>query len=185
MADIDIQQLVEAKLASYGDQIVTRIREKIIENGSLASGDLYNSISYDVQSDSGIVSLNIYANDYFPFVDQGRLPGKRPPIDNILSWVKVRGLRPKPGSGIPEKSKGLPRADRSLAFLIARKIGLDGIKPTNMLGDTLDEISDPLTSDINDLIVEAITEILGSQWEELAQSINSNIIDITVNFNRQ
>lgn len=53
--------------------------------------------------------------DYAVFVDQGRKPGKQPPLKTIQQWCKEKGI------------------NQSAAFPIARKIGERGIKPTNFL----------------------------------------------------
>lgn len=51
------------------------------------------------------------------FVEHGRSPGKRPPKNAILEWMKAKGIR------LPEKQM------EQVAFLIARKIGKKGTKP--------------------------------------------------------
>ena len=53
---------------------------------------------------------------YGRFVRGGRRPGRRPPIEALIPWV--------------QKKLGVPASRvRSVAFLIARKIGKKGIKP--------------------------------------------------------
>jgi len=71
-------------------------------------------------------------------MEKGRRPGqRRPPIDAILPWVR-RKLRPKPEplktkrkaklKGWARRANRLAAAERSVAFLVARKIGDQGIK---------------------------------------------------------
>lgn len=181
MADIDIENLVKERLTQYGTRIIERIKERLQEQDKLASGDLYNSISFDVEVEGGIVSLNVYANDYFKWVDQGRPPGKQPPMWKILKWTDNRGIHPR-STGIPQRSFGLPRADRSLAFLIARKIGMEGIKPANILSTTIEEVNDPMVTDLTAIITQAIVDIIGKDLEDIAQQVNSSVLNMTVNY---
>ena len=60
---------------------------------------------------------------YHDIRDQGRKPGKRPPVDALIPWVGSK-LGVPPG---PER--------RQVAFLIARKIGQKGYPGANMVGE--------------------------------------------------
>lgn len=56
------------------------------------------------------------------YVHEGRSPGKRPPISAILPWV--------------ERKLGLAGSEaRSVAFLVARKVGRRGVSATPFLRD--------------------------------------------------
>lgn len=52
--------------------------------------------------------------NYIMTLENGRRPGKMPPVQPILSWIQSRGITPDDIS------------QESLAFLIARKIGREG-----------------------------------------------------------
>ena len=179
--DLAIEQLVRDRLTKNGDLIVARIKEKLIAQGKVASGQLLDSIGFDLKVENGIISLNILSNDYFYYVDQGRKPGKQPPIFKILQWMDFKNIRPI-STGIPKNRFGLPRADRSLAFLIARKIGRDGIKGTGILSSTMEETNDPLVHDLTALITQAIVDIIGKDMLGIAQEVNSSILNMTVNY---
>lgn len=58
----------------------------------------------------------LYAPDWFQYMIYGRGPGKQPPPDRMLAWVQ-KNPSLFSGSGISEKS---------MAFLIGRKIGREG-----------------------------------------------------------
>lgn len=181
MADQDIENLVRERLTKNGDQIVARIKEKLIAQGKIASGDTLNSIGFDIQVQNGVMDLNILANHAFYYVDKGRKPGKQPPIFKVLQWMDFKNIQPI-SRNIPSNHFSIPRADRSLAFLIARKIGRDGIKPTNILSSTLEETNDPLIKDLTALITQAIIDIIGKDLEEIAQQVNSSVLNMTVNY---
>lgn len=62
----------------------------------------------------------LYGAYHSQFMELGRRAGKRPPIAAILKWIEDKKLTPRPGI-----------SKRALAFLIARKIGRDGIRVPN------------------------------------------------------
>lgn len=76
-----------------------------IGKGIFASGRSASSLKEVTEPTGG----KLFGRAYFHFQKFGRRPGKFPPIDAILNWIKDKGIR----SDIPEKS---------LAYLIARKI---------------------------------------------------------------
>lgn len=63
---------------------------------------------------------------YHDVVEDGRRPGKMPPVEALIPWVASK-LGVPPG---PER--------RAIAFLIARKIGRQGTRPANMVEDGWD-----------------------------------------------
>ena len=69
-----------------------------------------------------IVYMNL--EEYWKYIEYGRKPGKRPPINSILKWIRVKGITPR---------GGIKMSHRSLAYVIARKIGKDGIKARPVL----------------------------------------------------
>jgi len=58
---------------------------------------------------------NLFAPDWIQYMIYGRGPGKQPPPDRMLSWVKSN----------PEFLNS-DISEKSLAFLIGRKIGREG-----------------------------------------------------------
>lgn len=98
--------LVEAILKNFAEDVIAGIREGIPN----VTGKSAASLGYRI--DAG--GLEIYSSEkYFTVLETGRKPGKRPPIDVILQWIKDKPI----ASDINPKS---------LAFLIARKIGEEG-----------------------------------------------------------
>jgi len=59
---------------------------------------------------------NLFAPDWLQYMIYGRGPGKQPPPDRMLAWVKKN----------PELLSGSDISEKSLAFLIGRKIGREG-----------------------------------------------------------
>jgi hypothetical protein len=104
---------VQATLEQYKDKIVTQLKDRLAEQGLVASGKLQNSI-YGVVTETGI---NIFAEGYGTFVEEGRGPGKMPPRNKILEWVESRNLQ-----SINPKYK----RPKDIAWMIARSIAEKG-----------------------------------------------------------
>jgi hypothetical protein len=96
----------------------------------------------------------LFGKGYFHFQKVGRRPGKFPPIDAILQWIKDKGIQ----SDIPEKS---------LAYLIGRKIAKSG---TDIF------LGRRRGLDVQDEILEARKELAATigkiKKDELIQKLN-------------
>jgi hypothetical protein len=105
--------------------IITRI---LVENDKRATGDLIRSLDFQVVKEVSGWMLKLKAESYFKYVDQGRRPGKQPPIKPIQSWIEKKGI----------KIQGY--SSKQTAFVIARSIGKKGIKPLNIMDKLINEI---------------------------------------------
>lgn len=79
-----------------------------------ATSTTANSITVEKKGEAHYHAGPHVASAYW--LEHGRNPGKQPPKDAILDWMKVKGIR------LPEKEA------KQVAFLIARKIGQQGTK---------------------------------------------------------
>ena len=111
----------------------------------VASGSLRASIMVVPTSKKGVISFQIFANDYFQWVQSGRKPNKEPgkgvPIDAILDWMNARGIFATDVSNVKYKSL---QSQVSTAYIINRsrikkgkkalpmKVLLDWIKEKNV-----------------------------------------------------
>lgn len=124
-----------------GDRVVANMRKIIKQGDRVASGKLYWSISYKIITRKNGLTIRFFAKDYGPkgnVVDVGRARsnkgarGSKVLENNILSWMKVKGIRPKSISakGRGQGPRGRKREDlyRSAAYLIAEKIHNNGWK---------------------------------------------------------
>ncbi len=97
----------------YGAQVIAEAKTRLLGFGRRATGNLYNSLDYDVKETTKGVQLQFFAEDYLINVDQGRGAGKKqPPLDKIRDWCRIKN--------IPVEA----------AFPIARAIGRRGIPAT-------------------------------------------------------
>jgi hypothetical protein len=110
-----------------------RMKRKVGRNytNAVASGTLEKSLAYRLKIKGKSIDISIYAkgkaSQYFLARENGRKPGKQPPVDAILDWMRIKPikLRDKESGKFKKPTEALKR---QVAFLIARKIGRDGIK---------------------------------------------------------
>lgn len=146
---------LSAALSAFLDDLTQKYKELLARDGKNASGNLSRSvkaldISFSTKSVTGSISLA----SYWKYVEYGRKPGKMPPVSKILEWVRVKPDLPRP------RNNAKPPTDAQLAFLIARKIGRDGIKPGNQLEEALNivwmkhkkDISDAISADLQEAV---------------------------------
>lgn len=154
--------LVDEILRQFGERIVNQLKldignKKITKFGAVnASGKLKESIRYEVSSGT----LRVYALGYSYFLEFGRKPGKRPPTAAIAQWIEDKGI--VPDGKISKKS---------LAFLIAKKIGEKGSLIYQQGG------SDLLSGIINeDLINDIKSEVFTAITDSVVNSFRSNVL---------
>ncbi len=99
-------------LNKVGSELTSEMKTRLKGSGKVNTGKLLNSIKYKVTEKKDSVELDFTMLEYGEWVDQGRKPGKQPPLDKIRKWCIQRG--------IPVKA----------AYPIARSIGKHGISPT-------------------------------------------------------
>lgn len=147
-----MNEFVTELLNRYGQRIVTELvrdiqTKQVTKYGAVnASGNLAKSIRYEVKGGT----LLVYGNDYIFYLVYGRKPGKAPPRDVIVQWIKDKPIR----SDIPINS---------LAYLIQRKIAKQGTLIYEQGGSTLlsGVVNQQLISDLSsDLFTAALDESL-------------------------
>jgi len=99
-----------------------------------SSGRLSKSLLYDLNQRGDKITLDFGAGgvggNYLEYVEEGRPPGKQPPISDILKWVRIKPLNPRN----LKNGQLLKRTDarlKSMAYVIARKIGKYGTEATH------------------------------------------------------
>ena len=114
-------------LKMFGQDYIKILTVLLKKHRKNASGALINSINYRVKEDIDSALIEIEANDYLINVDQGRKPGKYPPVREIAKWCKLKGI------------------PQGAAFPIARSIFKFGIQPTNILREVSREFETSAT----------------------------------------
>ena len=102
------------------DLLVEKLREKIAAQDHNATGALSQSVEAEAVELADRWCIEVRANHYGKYVNNGRQSGIMPPIDIIYEWMKVRNI----GADLQKESQR-----RSLAFVISRSIRDKGIPP--------------------------------------------------------
>lgn len=154
---------LEQVLKSYGQTLVDEYKKRLAENDKRASSTLINSVQFVYNHQGNKYEVNLSLVDYWKYVENGRRPGKFPPVNKILQWIRIKPILP-----YPDKNGRLP-TENQLAFLISRKIANEGIEAGNYLEDTVDKTYTPFERDLiaaleqdlyesSDVILKAITQ---------------------------
>lgn len=123
---------LEKALEEFLDALCAKWRELLKRDGKKATGDLIKSIQpMALKKSVSRIEGSIKARDYWKYVENGRRPGKFPPIDKIEKWIKVKPVK-------PIAVNGRTPSTRQLAFLIARSIATNGIKPGKQFHEAFD-----------------------------------------------
>lgn len=148
--------IVTSQIEKLVEQLASLYRKNLEE--SIASGTLSN-FTFRINLQGNYFEVIFLLPEYWQYVEYGRRPvSKRPPIEAIERWIEVKPI-------IPYAVNGKVPDTRQLAFLIARKIGRDGIegkKPLTkaMYSDNaeniIQEIKQAFANQVNDYLIEQI-----------------------------
>lgn len=131
---MNVQPLISELL----DNIKKVYIDKQTSQGIRSSGKSADSLRVEASDKAGA----LYGAKYFYQQKFGRKPGKFPPIDDILDWIRAKGITPRE----PKTTQ------RQLAYLFARKIAQSGTDVYQKKRDGLE--------------VEQEVEILAKQFSE-------------------
>lgn len=119
-----VNRSIESLSDEYGELLVAALKKNLADVGKYASGDLIDTMYYEVKSAEGKSVIQVYANSYLRFVDKGRAPGKFPPLWAISKWASIKGI------------------SQRAVFPIARKIAEKGIPATNVINTTINQVNE-------------------------------------------
>lgn len=138
-------------LNDFGKFLVEEYKDKLILEDVNASDNLYNSVTYMVESNDKTFEVKLSLADYWVFVEKGRRAGgKFPPVSAIERWIEVKPVLPKP------MSNGKLPTNKQLAYLIGRKIAIEGISPKPLLQRSVDDV----WNNMREFISEALAKDL-------------------------
>ena len=148
----NLQQVLD----DFTKDVAETYKSLLLRDGKNATGELISSIRpMTPELVNGTFECSLSLAPHWKYVESGRRPGKFPPIDNILDWVKA-----KPQLARPNRLDRKEIAPKQLAFLVARKIATKGIQPGNQLSEAMDivyarwkdRIDAAITADIETVI---------------------------------
>ncbi len=96
-------------LEDIGNELIEEIRKRLSDKGINATGNASRSLNAKVTN----IKLEIKGDRYIGALDEGRPPGRFPPVDAIRDWVAQK-------LGISGNE------NNSIAYLVGRKIANEG-----------------------------------------------------------
>lgn len=131
----EVLQNFLSTLEEYTEKAEELYKRKLTDKGINASYKLLNSVETTVKRGDDTFTVVINLEPYWIFVENGRGPGRFPPKDKILEWIRIKPVIPY------SDSRGRLPTEEQLAFLISRKIAEQGTEPKRVLAETVDELN--------------------------------------------
>jgi hypothetical protein len=126
-----------------------RMKRKVGRNytNAVASGTLEKSLAYRLQIKGQSINISVFAKGKASQYFLARENGRRPPVSAILDWMRIKPikLRDKESGKFKKPTETLKK---QVAFMIARKIGRDGIKGWNAFEYAYENIWDEYESKV-------------------------------------
>lgn len=136
-------------LNDFGRELTDKYKSNIIKDDAVASGELLDSVRYIFNKKNTSFEISMEMAEYWKYVESGRKSGRFPPISAIREWVRVKPVIPRPYNG------KLP-TENQLAFLIARSIAENGIKPRPIFKDSLNDVMKDFESGLEDAFTKDV-----------------------------
>ena len=123
-----------AVLEEYAQEVRNLYQDNLIRNDRIATGDLLNSIDYQVQFNGVAYEVQLKLEDYWKYVEEDTKP-HWPPVNKILEWISAKPIIPK------ADDRGRIPTPKQLAYLIGRKISRVGTEGSHDLKDAIEVIN--------------------------------------------
>ena len=156
------------KFAKY---VIQQAKTNLTKQKRNASGDLYNSLGYDLKVNPNSFSLEFFMEDYGAFIDEGVHGSKSSyletrnsrfeftgrfktiPTSAIDKWVVRKGIAPR-----DEKGRFIKRD--SLKYVIAKSIYEKGIRASFFFTKPFEKAFDRLPPDVVEAFALDIDDLL-------------------------
>lgn len=147
-------------LNAYGQTLVEKYREELIDGDHIATSNLFNSVRSQVTVNGQSFVVEFVMPLYGEFLEQGTKP-HFPPLNAIEDWIHVKKIVPR------RDDQGRLPTEKQLAFLIARKISEVGTKSLKLF-----ETANALTlKEWNALIDQAVAEDVSNNLDEIIRAL--------------
>lgn len=139
------------KIKEFGRDYVKILTRELLREGKNSTGRLIRSIDYRLVQDAEIIRMELLAEPYLKWVDEGRKPGSYPPIKPLIDWVNIKGL------------------NTGVAYAIQKSIYKFGIKPTNVIQRVIREFetSPTLRNRYEEEVVNSIIEMINDKYNTI------------------
>jgi len=140
---------------NWGNELIAQMQNRLRINKTNATSSLSQSIEPQIKGTQSGYRLTVLMEDYWQYVEEGRRAGKMPPIKNIYEWIRYK----RPMQDKIQQSPDKIAATKSLAYVIARKIGQKGTKAQPFVTPSLKQVT---TQTLAQRIGRYIADTLGS-----------------------
>ena len=153
----------DAAMMKLGSLLVSKYRERVIEDNTVATGGLKNSFVYRVKQTGAVINLEVLASKVAEVIDTGRGRGELPPpYSSIIRWMNAKGITPKKGN--------TARDYKAASIAIAKSISANG---------TIKRFGNTGTNFIKEVARqyegEGILEVLEGYKTDIENAINETI----------
>lgn len=157
-------------LSEYGDRFRQNAQQLLLDDDKVSSGELVNTITYSIKTSNVLIHVNVSLQDYYKWVAEGRSPGKFPPVQNIIQWIRSKPIIPT------ENGLGKIPTENQLAYLIGRKIARDGIEGNDFFNKASDETWNEFQSKLDEALTQDLEDINLAEWRTVTSNGYSKII---------
>ena len=128
---------IENTLNDFGRQLVNSLKSSL--QNAKPGASLDNDIDFTLQTNGDAYNLQLSLPSYYKWIDGGRKPGRFPSPQVLTNWINNKGLKLSSKKIRASSSKTLSpqNENKSLAFLIGRKIATKGISATNFYSNVV------------------------------------------------
>jgi hypothetical protein len=144
---------LDSQLTKYAKYVIQQSRSNLTKDDK--KGDLYESLTFDIQIEDDAILVDFLMNDYGQFVDQGvkgadpslidnpktgrkgyqkapmskfKYKSKMPPLDMLVSWAKKKNVRFRVAKGQKGAGQFKKGSYRSMGFWLQKSIYAQGLK---------------------------------------------------------
>lgn len=153
-------------LAQFEKDIERVLKNNLIKNNRVASGNLLKSISVSETRNDDSITIVLNSADYLKQVSEGRKPtsgsGNGSLKEKIKTWIEQKNILPRENNITKDQ----------LAFLIARKIHREGYEGSNDYAMAVEEVSNKYIPKLQ----EALNEDLQIEAQMLINTSVGKII---------
>ena len=129
---IQLNEVVKV-LEEFAIDIRDRYKDVLTSHDRIASRNLIDSIKTNVVVGDKEFLVTMTLADYWKYVEYGSAP-HWPPMSAIQRWIEVKPVIPRPGNN------GKIPTTKQLAYLISRKISIEGTEGSHDLDKTKEDI---------------------------------------------
>jgi len=191
---------MEKLLAGYIERFLNKAADNLNKTNSVTTGNLLDSLDFNIESNRNGYTINFTALDYYKFVDKG-VRGAGRSAKNSTSPYKFKYITPSKShvtaiekwiirnrltatakdvnkygrTGRERKAIGATMGRKTLAFLIARSIKRDGLYETGFWSDAFEETFRDFGVKMSEALGKTITVNLQQMAAEVQSKKGSKI----------